>query len=71
MATVAPLTLASVYADQGIWYNALESLVELRTLNLKNSQLINDLQELFNSANSEERESFINAPLLEYCELKD
>ncbi len=66
---VTPLALPTIYANQGIWYDALESLVELRTLNLKNSQLINDWQELFNSANSEERESFMNAPLLECCEL--
>ncbi len=71
MAGIKPLTLPTIYAAEGIWYDSLASIVQLRRLNSNNSQLINDWQELFNSANSEERENFINAPLLESCELKD
>ncbi|MGB3510077.1 MAG: DUF928 domain-containing protein [Microcoleaceae cyanobacterium] len=69
LAGVTPLTLPTVYASEGIWYDALESLVQLRSLNPENSQLVNDWQELFNSANSKERESFLEAPLLECCKL--
>ncbi|MGB3510076.1 MAG: DUF928 domain-containing protein [Microcoleaceae cyanobacterium] len=64
-----PLTLPTVYASEGIWYDALESLVELRRLNLENSQLINDWQELFNSAKSQGKDLFMEAPLLECCKL--
>ena len=71
LAGVTPLALPNVYASEGIWYDALASLVQLRSLNLENSQLINDWQELFNSAKSEEKESFINAPLLECCEVEE
>lgn len=66
-----PLTLPTIYAAQGIWYDALASLMELRSLNPQNSQLINDWQELLNSAKSEGRETFMEAPLLECCQLKD
>lgn len=71
LAGVTPLTLSTVYASEGIWYDALESIVQLRSLNPENSQLIKDWQKLFNSAKSERRESFIDAPLLECCELED
>ncbi len=62
-----PLTLPTVYASQGIWYDALESIVQLRSLNRENPKLIDDWQELFNSANSQGKEEFIQAPLLDCC----
>ncbi|MGD1804360.1 DUF928 domain-containing protein [Dapis sp. BLCC M126] len=66
-----PLTVPSIYASQGIWYDALESIVELRRLNLNNPKLIHDWQELFNSANSHGKEELIPAPILDCCETED
>ncbi|GGA32721.1 hypothetical protein CYANOKiyG1_49540 [Okeania sp. KiyG1] len=66
--TARPLTLPTVYASEGIWYDALESIVELRSLNIDNPQLIDDWQKLFESANSQGKEEFIQAPVLDCCE---
>jgi len=68
LAGVTPLTLPTVYASQGIWYDALESMVQLRRLNPNNPKLINDWEELFNSANSQAKEELIQAPILDCCQ---
>lgn len=68
---VTPLILPTVYASQGIWYDALESIAQLRSLNPENTKLIDDWQELFNSANSQGKEDLIKAPLLNCCEIED
>ncbi len=65
------LSLPTVYASQGIWYDALESIVQLRSLNPNHPQLINDWQELFDSANSQGKEEFIQAPVLDCCQRQD
>ncbi|NEP87942.1 MAG: DUF928 domain-containing protein [Okeania sp. SIO2C2] len=69
--TARPLTLSTVYASQGIWYDALESIVELRSLNIENPQLIDDWKKLFESANSQGKEEFIQAPVLDCCQRED
>ncbi|NEQ40787.1 MAG: DUF928 domain-containing protein [Okeania sp. SIO3I5] len=71
LAGVTPLSLPTVYASQGIWYDALESMVELRRLNPDNPELINDWEELFNSANSKAKEELIQAPILDCCQKED
>ncbi|MGD1704327.1 DUF928 domain-containing protein [Dapis sp. BLCC M229] len=68
---VTPLTLPTVYASQGIWYDALESMVQLRRLNPNNPKLIDDWQKLFNSANSQGKEELIPAPILDCCQRED
>ncbi|MEM1171610.1 MAG: DUF928 domain-containing protein [Cyanobacteria bacterium P01_H01_bin.35] len=71
LAGVTPLTLPTVYASQGIWYDALESMVQLRKLNPDNPKLINEWEELFNSANSQGKEELIQAPILDCCQKED
>ncbi|WP_371357150.1 DUF928 domain-containing protein [Hydrocoleum sp. CS-953] len=71
LAGVTPLTLPTVYASQGIWYDALESMVQLRRLNPNNPKLIDDWEELFNSANSQGKEELIPAAILDCCERED
>ncbi len=68
---VTPLTLPTVYASQGIWYDALESMVQLRRLNPNNPKLIDDWQKLFNYANSQGKEELIPAPILDCCQRED
>ncbi|MFB2934088.1 DUF928 domain-containing protein [Aerosakkonemataceae cyanobacterium BLCC-F154] len=55
-------TLPNIYAADGIWYEALASLVALRREQPNNSQLIKDWEELLNSAGLE---PFIPEPLPE------
>lgn len=66
--TATPQQLPSLYAEAGIWQDALASLVVLRRTQPDIISLMSDWQQLFNSAGLE---PFSNIPLIDCCQAKN
>lgn len=65
--TAKPLDIPNFYANDGIWYEALASLAELRRNDPNNSKLLNDWDNLLTSVNLQ---PFIKEPLVNCCQLE-
>lgn len=63
-----PSTLPAVYAESGMWYDALATLVNLRYSTPEDPAVIASWETLLKSANME---AFIEKPLLECCEIEN
>ncbi len=60
-----PLQQAALYAENGIWYNALTTLAELRLAKPKDAPLLTELTSLLKS---EELDSLATHPLVNCCQ---